>query len=256
MTDFLNNLLWVVFPYIALVTMVVGIIWRYRYDKFRWTTRSSQIYESKMLRIGGPMFHLGILMALMGHLMGLVIPKAWTDAIGISQHMYHLVAVGGGVTAGFLVTVGFAILLFRRMTNPRVRQATSTSDKFLYFVLTLTIFFGMWNTVSTALSDDFNYRESVSPYFRSVFTLNPDGALMEGIPFQFQAHVFLAFLLLMIWPFTRLVHALTIPLGYLTRPYIVFRTFGDTRVKPGVKAPLGTWDKAATKRVKKKVDVQ
>lgn len=251
MNDFLNSLLWVAFPYIALATMVVGIIWRYRYDKFRWTTRSSQIYETKMLRVGGPMFHLGILMALGGHLMGLVIPKAWTDAVGIDQHMYHMIAVGGGVTAGLLVTVGFLILLFRRMTNPRVRQATSTSDKFLYLVLTLTIIFGMWNTISTALSDQFNYRESVSPYFRSVFMLNPDGSLMANVPFQFKAHVFLAFLLLMIWPFTRLVHALTIPLGYLTRPYIVFRTLGDSRVKPGVKAPQGTWDKASTKRVKK-----
>ena len=147
--------------------------------------------------------------------------------------------------------MGFLILLFRRMTNPRVRQATSTSDKFLYLVLTLTIIFGMWNTISTALSDQFNYRESVSPYFRSVFMLNPDGSLMANVPFQFKAHVFLAFLLLMIWPFTRLVHALTIPLGYLTRPYIVFRTLGDSRVKPGVKAPQGTWDKASTKRVKK-----
>ncbi len=86
----MNTFLFGVFPYLAMAVFVVGTIWRYKYDKFGWTTRSSQLYESRMLRIGSPLFHYGILLAVLGHAMGLVIPKAWTDALGIDQDIYHL----------------------------------------------------------------------------------------------------------------------------------------------------------------------
>ena len=68
-------LLWVVLPYIAGAVFVVGHLWRYRYDRFGWTTRSSQVYESRLLRAGSPMFHVGILMVIGGHVVGLLIPR-------------------------------------------------------------------------------------------------------------------------------------------------------------------------------------
>lgn len=248
----MNTFLWVVFPYIALAIFVVGLIWRYRYDKFGWTTRSSQLYETRLLQIGSPLFHFGLLFAFLGHVMGLVIPKAWTDAIGIDQHTYHLVAVGGGIVSGLMIIVGFTILVFRRRTVRTVFNATTVNDKVMYLVLGVIILFGMWNTISTTLSDEFNYREYVSPYFRSIFYFQPNPELMVNAPFQFQAHTFLAFVLFLIWPFTRLVHVISAPFGYLTRPYIVYRTKGDSRsrVNPGARAPINTWEKAASKKPK------
>lgn len=82
-------LLWVAVPYAALAICVVGLIWRYRYHKFGWTTRSSQIYENRLLRLGSPLFHYGIIFVFLGHVIGLVIPESWTDAAGISESMYH-----------------------------------------------------------------------------------------------------------------------------------------------------------------------
>ena len=241
----MTTFLWVVFPYLALATFVVGLIWRYRYDKFGWTTRSSQLYESRLLSIGSPLFHFGLLFALMGHLMGLVIPKAWTDAMGISQEAYHLVAVAGGLVSGAMIVVGFVILVFRRRTVKTVFNATTVNDKVMYLILGLVIAFGMWNTLSTALGEligaHYNYREGVSLWFRSIFTLSPDAALIADAPLQFQVHAFLAFLLLLIWPFTRLVHVFSAPFGYLTRPYIVYRSKGEAARGPGSRAPQGTW---------------
>ena len=95
MTTFLYG----IFPYICFALFVVGLLWRYRYDKFGWTTRSSQLYESRLLRIGSPLFHFGLLIALVGHVMGLIIPNTWTLAMGISQEMYHLFAVSGGIVS-------------------------------------------------------------------------------------------------------------------------------------------------------------
>lgn len=237
----MSTFLWGVFPYLAMAVFVVGLIWRYKYDKFGWTTRSSQLYESKLLRIGSPLFHFGILFALLGHVMGLLIPKAWTDLV-IDQHAYHLIAVIGGIVSGAMIVVGFAILVFRRRTVKTVFNATTVNDKVMYLVLGLVIFFGMWNTISTALSDTYNYREGVSPWFRSIFTFQPNAELMANAPFQFQAHAFLAFLLILIWPFTRLVHVFSAPVGYLVRPYIVYRSKGDTGQRPTPsRAPQGTW---------------
>ena len=242
----MSTFLFAVFPYLAMAVFVVGMIWRYKYDKFGWTTRSSQLYESKLLRIGSPLFHYGILMAVLGHAMGLVIPKGWTDAMGIDQHTYHLVAVIGGVTAGLMVTIGFIILVFRRRTVKTVFNATTVNDKVMYLVLGLNIFFGMWNTISTALGDEhfYNYREGVSVWFRSIFMAQPnvEAIAMAGTPIQFQVHAVLSFLLIMIWPFTRLVHVFSAPVQYLARPYIVYRSKGDTGQRPTPsRAPQGTW---------------
>ena len=245
----MSTFLFAVFPYLAMAVFVVGMIWRYKYDKFGWTTRSSQLYETRMLRVGSPLFHFGLLFALLGHLMGLVIPKSWTDALGIPQHVYHLVAVGGGLVSGAMIVVGFVILVFRRRTVSTVFQATTVNDKAMYLVLGLVIAFGMVNTISTALSEEYNYREGVSPWFRSVFLLRPDADYMAAAPFQFQAHAFLAFALLLIWPFTRLVHVFSAPFGYVNRPYIVYRSAGDRPgAAAGSRAPQGTWTSPTSRR--------
>lgn len=246
----MSTFLWAVFPYLSIAVFVVGLVWRYRYDKFGWTTRSSQLYESRLLRIGSPLFHFGILLAVAGHVMGLVIPKAWTEAMGIDDSTYHIGAVAGGLVAGAMVVVGFVILVFRRRTVKTVFNATTVNDKVMYLILGLVILFGMWNTLSSTFSDDYHYREGVSPWFRSIFTFQPNVDLIANAPFQFQAHAFTAFLLLLVWPFTRLVHVFSAPVGYLMRPYIVYRSKGDTGQRPTPsRAPQGTWNSpTASKR--------
>ena len=81
----MNVLLWGVLPYVMMAVLIGGLIWRYRYDQFGWTTRSSQLYESRLLRIGSPLFHVGILVVLIGHVGGLVISESWSEAVGVSE---------------------------------------------------------------------------------------------------------------------------------------------------------------------------
>ena len=242
----MNTLLWGVFPYIAMAVFVVGMIWRYRFSQFSWTTRSSQIYESRLLRIGAPLFHFGLLFAFGGHAMGLIIPKSWTDALGIEQETYHLVAVAGGWVSGIMIAVGYLILIIRRIAVPAVRKATTIGDVVMYVVLTAILVTGAWNTLTTTFDHHYNYRQGVSPWFRSIFTFQPDIELMVNSPFSFQAHAFLAFLILLIWPFTRLVHAFSIPVGYVTRPYVVYRSAGKTPAR-NTNVPAGLWDKPKLK---------
>lgn len=234
-------LLWVVLPYISLAVFVLGHIWRYRYDKFGWTTRSSQLYERRLLRLGSPLFHFGILVVLLGHIGGLLVPESWTDAAGISEHTYHVVAVVLGTVAGVCTLGGLAVLIYRRRTVGPVFSATTRNDKAMYLSLTVTIVLGLAATVAAnVVGGGYNYRETISPWFRSIFYLQPDPDLMSGTPVLFRLHALSALLLFAAWPFTRLVHMLTAPLGYLTRPYIVYRS-RDSRL--GSRAPHRGWER-------------
>lgn len=221
-------LLWAVLPYVTIAVFVSGLIWRYRYDRFGWTTRSSQLYERKLMRIASPLFHLGILAVLVGHIVGLLIPNSWTDAANISEGMYHLMAVGLGAVAGAATLVGIALLVYRRRTNGPVFAATTKNDKTMYIFLVAAICLGLVTTLvgSGVLGSGYDYRETVSVWFRSIFLLNPQVGLMAESPTSFQVHAVAGMLLFLIWPFTRLVHAFSAPVQYLFRPYVVYRTRG------------------------------
>ena len=236
----MNTLLWVIVPYLSIATFVLGTVWRYRYDKFGWTTRSSQLYEASVLRWGSPLFHFGVLAVFGGHVVGLLIPKSWTEAVGITDRAYHAAAAGMGTVAGLCTLIGMAILIARRRLVGPVFAATTRNDKAMYLVLGTVIVLGMLATVRTnVVGAGYDYRESVSPWVRSLFLLRPDPALMADVPLGFQAHVLTAFVLFAFWPFTRLVHAFSAPIGYVTRPYIVYRS-RDPR--PGLRATRRGWD--------------
>jgi nitrate reductase gamma subunit len=219
------EIFWDVVPYVTLAVVVVGTWWRYRYDKFGWTTRSSQLYESRLLRIGSPLFHFGMLVVIVGHVIGLVIPQSWTKAV-MSDHFYHLQAGPLGGIAGVATLTGIALLIYRRRTRGPVFMATTANDKAMYLVLVLAIIAGLSCTLigATPQGAEHDYRETVSPWFRSIWVLQPRGDLMVQAPLYFHIHVMIALVLFCIWPFTRLVHVFSAPIGYLFRPYIVYRS--------------------------------
>ena len=237
----MTTFLWVIVPYICLTTFVVGHVWRYRYDKFGWTTRSSQLYEDRLLRWGSPLFHFGILAVFLGHVMGLGVPKPWTEAVGVTEGMYHFMAVSIGAVAGFGTVVGMVILIYRRRTVGPVFSSTTKMDKVMYLFLATVILLGLWNTVASNILSHFDYRESVSVWFRGIFFFDLRPELMAGAPLGFQLHSLVAFALFALWPFTRLVHVFSAPLGYLTRPYIVYRSRDDQQL--GSHSPRRGWER-------------
>ncbi|WP_133741092.1 respiratory nitrate reductase subunit gamma [Actinorugispora endophytica] len=225
----LDHILWGVFPYVVLAVLVGGLVWRYRYDKFGWTTRSSQLYESRLLRIASPMFHFGLLVVIIGHVAGLLIPKSWTEAMGVTEDMYHFMALSLGTVAGVCTLGGIVLLIWRRRTNGPVFSATTVNDKVMYLVLVMAILAGLATTLLSAGADltgghGHDYRETVSVWFRSIWILRPDVAAMAASTFAFKLHVMVGLTLFMLFPFTRLVHAFSAPVQYPFRPYVVYRT--------------------------------
>lgn len=223
--NFVDVLLWAVFPYIAAASFVVGHILRFRYDQFGWTSRSSQLYETKLLRWGSPMFHYGILGVFAGHVVGLLIPREWLYFIGIDEHTYHLGATWIGTLVALVTIAGVVILLSRRGAIRRVARVTTVMDVIMYVLLVGSLVFGTIAVIQfQVLGAGYDYRGSVSPWARSLIFFQPDVSLMQGVPLVFQLHVLCSTALFLVWPYTRLVHVLSVPIGYLFRPYVVYRS--------------------------------
>jgi len=218
-------LLYAVLPYAALAVFAFGTAWRYRNDQYGWGARSTQFLESRVLRFGSTIFHLGVLAAIGGHVLGILVPRSWTAAVGLSDSAYHVLAVVGGVSAGAAVLAGFLALLYRRLRFPRVRVTTTRMDLAVFAMLALGIVTGLLATL-TNLGDSVDYRETVAPYFRQIFVLDPQPELMTGggVSLIFQIHVVGVWFLYALWPFSRLVHAWSIPVDFLRRSPIPYRS--------------------------------
>ncbi|GAA4056683.1 respiratory nitrate reductase subunit gamma [Streptomyces shaanxiensis] len=240
----MTTFLWGVLPYVTFALLVAGLFWRHRYDRFGWTTRSSQVYESKLLNIASPAFHYGILFVLVGHIVGLFVPESWTEAVGVSEHTYHLFSLYGGTAAGLLAVAGIVLLVYRRRTNAPVFRATTANDKVMYVVLLAAIVMGMVAKLSHAGGDGYDYRRSIAPWARSLFTLQPDIDLMAGVPVLYEVHAVIGMALIALVPYTRLVHMFSAPVQYLFRPYVVYRSRDPEQLGP--RPEKRGWEKAGS----------
>jgi len=223
----LDLVLWVALPYVSITVFVVGHWWRYRHDQFGWTTRSTQLLERRRLRPAVLLFHLGLFAVIGGHVLGILVPASLTERVGVSEDLYHAVSVTAGTLAGLTMLAGFVLLLARRGSDARVRATTTRIDRATYLLLGAMLVTGMYATVGeNLLLGGYDYRETVAPWFRGLFTFDPDTALISGAPLVYRIHVVAGWLLYALWPFSRLVHAWSVPVAYLTRSPILYRTRG------------------------------
>ncbi|MEK4749876.1 respiratory nitrate reductase subunit gamma [Niallia sp. FSL W8-0177] len=219
----LNLLLWGVFPYIVLTIFIGGLIYRYQKDQFGWTTKSSEIFEKKRLRIGSPMFHWGLFFVLGGHIAGLIVPVSFYNAFGISEHFYHRIALIFGLPAGIVAFIGILLLAHRRFSVKRIKATSSIGDWVALILVIIVIFTGLLATSMNVDSQGFDYRTTIAPWLRGLFVFRMQPELMAEVPIWFKIHIYTTFALYVSWPFTRLVHAFSFPLRYLSRNYVIYK---------------------------------
>lgn len=219
-----NQFLWVIMPYLCIAIFFLGHLVRFKFDKFSWTAKSSEFIEKKQLKWGSLMFHLGIIPVAMGHIVGLLMPASWLTAVGVSDHLYHIGAVYIGSVFGIITLIGMLLLTARRITKKNIRRLSSASDIIVNFLLLAIVFMGCYATlVTNATIPSFDYRETISVWFRQLFIFSPDADLMLQVPLAFKMHILLGFIIMAFWPFTRLVHVWSVPLTYASRSYIIYR---------------------------------
>lgn len=219
----IEQILWVILPYIVITIFIGGHIYRYQHDQFGWTAKSSEMLEKKKLALGSSLFHWGIFFVIGGHVMGILIPESLYQALGVSEHMYHKIAIGFGLPAGIAALSGLIILTYRRFTDKRIRKTSSAGDLITLVALLFVMTTGLAATFLNIDSKGFDYRTTIGPWFRNIFLFKPDAGLMASVPLWFKLHIIMGYVIFIVWPFTRLVHVFSMPLKYLTRSYVVYR---------------------------------
>src|SRR5262245_2380160 len=228
-THYLDQLLFAVLPYVALVTLVLVTIQRYRAQKFTYSSLSSQFLEYKQHLWSLVPFHYGILIVIGGHIVAFLIPR---EIFAWNSHPLRLYVLE--ITAlifGLLTLIGLAAMIVRRFGNSKLKVVTSVSDWVIYALLLVQIASGIGVAVFYPRGSSW-YAASAAPYLCSLVQLNPDISYITAMPLLVKLHIVNAYLLVGFFPFTRLVHILVVPNPYLWRKPQVVRWYG--RNQPSV----------------------
>ena len=214
--DFLDNFLLIALPYLALSIFLIGTIYRYKYKKFQVSSLSTQFLESKKLFWGSVPFHWGILFIFFGHLIAFSFPRgvlAWN-----SQPVRLLILEITAFIFGLSMLVGLINLVIRRYTQPRLRPVTNKMDMVIYALLIFQTVMGLWIAYNFRWGSSW-FSTILTPYLYSVFTFHPDATTVALLPWAVKLHIIGAYLIIGIFPFSRLIHILVLPLNYIWRPY-------------------------------------
>jgi len=226
--DYLNHLFFGIYPYIAIAVFVLGSIVRYDRDQYTWKTSSSQLLESKQLRKGSLPFHVGVIMVLMGHFVGLLTPGAVWHALGVSAEFKQIIAMGMGGFFGLICLYGLVILVQRRLTNERVRSTSSNMDIAILLLLLVQLVLGLISIFVSLGHMDGAEMLKLMAWAQNFVTFDgaTASAAISDVHPIFKLHVFLGMTLFLLFPFSRLVHVWSVPVKYLKRNYQVVRTKG------------------------------
>lgn len=206
--------LFVGLPYLAIVICAAGCVWRSRYDRFSMSARSSQFLEDGRLLFGSLPWHVGIIIILVGHLIVALVPRVWAGLMSVPIVLFGVEALG--VACSVLAITGLATLIVRRITDARVQAVTTTMDLVVVVLLMAQIVIGLLSSITFRYGAAWSVG-TVVPYVWGIFTLRPEMAYVTGFPMLFKLHIIGAWLLIALVPFTRLMHVLAVPLGYIFR---------------------------------------
>ncbi len=223
MTDFLNNFFFNIYPYLCGTVFLVGSWLRYDYGQYSWRAGSSQIMEKKILRIASPLFHVGILGIIAGHAFGMLTPH-WMYESFLPVPVKQQMAMWAGGACGVLTLIGGGMLLWRRLSNDRVRASSSFGDIMIIALLVIQCALGLSTIPFSAQHMDGSEMMKLVGWAQSVVTFHGGAAAhLDGVAFIFRVHLVLGMTLFLLFPFCRLVHIWSAPVEYLTRRYQLVR---------------------------------
>lgn len=223
--NFLDMLLFGIYPYIASVIFFFGCAMRYDREQYTWRAQSSQMLDQRHFRMASVLFHVGIIMIFAGHFAGLVIPYEVWEFLGVSLMAKQLIAMGVGGFFGILCFFGMTFLVYRRLFNPRVRASSSIMDHLILLLIYAQLILGLITIFVSTGHLDGVVMKSLMTWSRNLLTFRPAEAIgfMTGMHWIYKTHVFLGITLFVLFPFSRLVHIWSVPVGYLGRNYQVVR---------------------------------
>ncbi|HRH81956.1 MAG TPA: respiratory nitrate reductase subunit gamma [Thiobacillaceae bacterium] len=222
----LHQILFGVYPYLALATFILGSWIRFDHEQYTWKSDSSQLLSKQNMRFASNVFHIGMLGIIGGHMVGLLTPHAVFQAIGMSDMAHQGLAIYAGGIFGAMVILGGTMLWLRRLTNKRVRAASRWMDINILGWLVLTACVGFstifWS-IEHASNGDATVMLRLAEWVQSIVLLQPNPELLRGLDTVYKLHIFLGLSVFLFFPFTRLVHIFSAPVSYLFRAYQIVR---------------------------------
>lgn len=225
MTDMI---LFGVFPYVAVALMIGVGIYRYGVDRYSWSSQSSQFLESRVLFWGSIPWHYAILTILLAHFLAFLVPSAWGVVLGNPLRLYLLEVTG--LALGISTLIAIVLLIFRRINNARVSAVTTVIDWLVFVTLLLQVATGVYIAFTLRWGSVW-YLHTATPWLWSLLKLDPQVHYLAAMPMVVKLHAFNAFLIMALFPFSRLVHVVSVPLTYLSRPYQVVVWYRARRVE-------------------------
>jgi len=219
-----NFLLFGIYPYIAIAVLIVGCWIRYDREPYSWKADSSQLLDKKGFRVASNLFHVGIIFVLCGHFVGLLMPESLYHHFISSANKQLLAMVSGGFF-GVLCLIGLVMLLNRRLNNPRIRATSKSSDIFILVLLLVQLLLGLMTIFASMSHLDGSVMIMLGNWAQSIVLLQGIDAATAIAPVGiiYKLHVFVGLTMLLVFPFTRLVHVISVPVKYFARNYQVVR---------------------------------
>nr|WP_298249395.1 respiratory nitrate reductase subunit gamma [uncultured Halomonas sp.] len=224
--NYLNTLLFGLYPYLAGTVFLVGSLMRFDHGQYTWKTGSSQMLTSRNMRRASNLFHIGIIVIFFGHLVGLLTPH-WVYSPFISAGAKQVIAILIGGVAGIMCLVGGVMLAHRRITNPRVRASSSPMDTAIIVLLMVQVSLGLLTIIPALGHLDGGVMIQLAHWAQSVVFFQGGAATyLEGVGLIYKLHILVGLTIILVFPFTRLVHVWSVPFGYVTRRYQLVRKRG------------------------------
>lgn len=211
--------LFVGLPYIALFSLIVGVIYRFSSNQYSISSLSSQFLEKEKLLWGSVPWHIGIIVILLGHIVAFTMPSFLHALVSNVRILYIFETIG--LTFALFALCGLVILFIRRLRNARIQAVTSNMDLVVLSLLTIQILLGILTSTLFRWGASWS-THTLAPYLQSIFLFRPDIAYVANMPLIVKLHIANAWLIILLIPFSRLVHIFALPLEYLFRlPQIV-----------------------------------
>lgn len=224
--EYLQHLIYGYYPYLAGTVFLVGSLLRFDHGQYTWKAHSSQVLSKKNMRLASNLFHVGILVIFFGHLFGMLTPH-WVYAPFISAGNKQLLAIIIGGIAGAMCIIGGAMLLHRRMTNLRVKASSATMDTLILALILFQACLGMITIIFSLGHLEGDVMLTLASWAQAIVFFSGGAAdYLEEVSWIYKIHIFVGLTIILLFPFSRLVHVWSIPLGYLGRNYQIVRKRG------------------------------
>ena len=215
MDNYINNILFTYLPHVAIAIFLFGIVTRLIIGNKTVQAESTQFLADKRVKLGSNLFHVGIIFVFFGHLT-LFIPE-WLYHMVMTTETKRIIALSMGSFFGLMAVVGMTILIFRRSTDPRIKENSSFQDYFIIILLLVEAIVGLTAVAETATAPIEKYA-ALSHWAQAVITFQPDaGVILANHPIQFKIHIVTGLFIFMIFPYTKLMHMLVYPFVYIFR---------------------------------------